>query len=72
MKSFTEYLKENSKLNNIIERQVFVNDEELKKEYSEYTESGDIILDESIGGTLNDDEKCLRFDEFMKQKLKRE
>ena len=70
MKSFTEYLKENSKLNNIIEREVFVNDEELKKEYSEYTESGEIILDESIGGILTDDEKCLRFDRFVKQKLK--
>ena len=72
MKSLTEYLKGNSKLNNIIEREVFVNDEELKKEYSEYTESGEIILDESIGGILTDDEKCLRFDEFVKQKLKRE
>lgn len=72
MKSFTEYLKGNSKLNNIIEREVFVNDEELKKEYSEYTESGGIILDERVSSTLNDDEKCLRFDEFVKQKLKRE
>ena len=43
---------------------------EYLKEYPEYKESGGIILDESIGRTPDDDGKCLRFDRFVKQKLK--
>lgn len=70
MKKFSEIM-ENNKLHNILDRKNFVMDEELKKRYDEEDIPYMGKMDETHVKSLDEDERCLGFYEYLEKRKKK-
>ena len=61
----------NNKLHNILDRKNFVKDEELKKKYDEEDIQDLKRINETRIKSLDDDERCLGFYEYVEKKMKK-